>query len=379
MEGCDNLLQSLGAVISEFEKRELCSNSIRKQRNKLARLVVKSSKMRFLINVRLLKKLSSVALVGLIILQGRRMSFNLGLQIEEPKEADLHTEQSFNQFNSVKIKPYFSRLLFAPLVMEPKLSSNNRSDKLNNSMELKNYRSRDKLQRRINPLILPLRLLLVLLRILLLPLIFLLEPLLQVLRLLLQLLRILLLLINPFFFLFLFLEALNIAMNIARIVAMILRIIFRRIFERERKDKDEEESKRIITLVEENERRPVISYEKHHKKKHKPHNAHQYSRRARRNGHHSTQKIDIEEVWASGDAIIKELHEFSILAELPIDNATARRNYAQLYSRHDLLPINVSSLNPASQEFYFNLFAKSFANIESHTRQLLHQTRQAFV
>lgn len=124
--------------------------------------------------------------------------------------------------------------------------------------------TRTKIERRVNPLLLPIRLLLALLRILLLPLRILLAPLIILLRILvralIQLLRLLLLLINPFFYLFLILEAFNIAGRIAR---LILRLMFRRRHEKENK----EESTHVITLVEDDHYDvPVKILPKQHKK-----------------------------------------------------------------------------------------------------------------
>lgn len=101
------------------------------------------------------------------------------------------------------------------------------------------------IERRVNPLLLPLRLLLALLRILLLPLRILLAPVILLLRALLRLLRLLIQLLNPLFYLFLALMVLNIGANIARIVLLILRLIFLR---RLRKRKLEYEETRVITL-----------------------------------------------------------------------------------------------------------------------------------
>ena len=124
-------------------------------------------------------------------------------------------------------------------------------------------RSADKLERRINPLLLPLRLIALLLRIILLPLRILLAPLIVILRALIELLRVLLLLINPLFYIYLLLVALNVAANVARIVRLILRIIFRRI---RRKRKDEREERAIITLdagQQTVQQQPVVERAKH--------------------------------------------------------------------------------------------------------------------
>lgn len=100
-----------------------------------------------------------------------------------------------------------------------------------------------KLERRIGPLLLPLRLLLALLRILLLPLRILLAPLI----LLLQVVRLLLRLLDPLFYLELLLLALSVAANIAR---GILRLIFLLRRRRKQEKKDDRETK-VITLFEE--------------------------------------------------------------------------------------------------------------------------------
>lgn len=111
-------------------------------------------------------------------------------------------------------------------------------------------RTRPTINRRLNPLLLPLRLLLALLRLILLPLRILLLPVILLLRALLRLLRLLLLLLNPLFYLYLALVALNLAANIARLVLLILRLIFLfRFKKRNRKESDEET--RIITLDDE--------------------------------------------------------------------------------------------------------------------------------
>lgn len=107
------------------------------------------------------------------------------------------------------------------------------------------HKRQPSLERRVNPLLLPLRLLLALLRILLLPLRILLAPVILLLRALLRLIRLLVLLINPLFYLYLALMVLNIGANIARIVLLILRLIFLR---RLKKRKHEEEETRVITL-----------------------------------------------------------------------------------------------------------------------------------
>lgn len=101
-----------------------------------------------------------------------------------------------------------------------------------------------KIERRVNPLLIPIRILLALLRILLLPLRILLAPLIVLLRAIVQLLRVLFLLINPFFIAFQI-------FNIARIIELILRTIFERIFRRMRKHR--EEDVKVITLKEEDE------------------------------------------------------------------------------------------------------------------------------
>lgn len=110
-----------------------------------------------------------------------------------------------------------------------------------------------KIERRVNPILLPLRILIDLLRIITLPLRILLAPLIILLRaiveILARLIGLLLFFINPFFFIFVGFQI----FNIARIVASILRIIFNRIFRRREHEKREERNVTVITLTEEEE------------------------------------------------------------------------------------------------------------------------------
>jgi len=136
----------------------------------------------------------------------------------------------------------------------------------NGAKQPRDLRSADKLERRIDPLLLPLRLIALLSRIILVPLRIQLAPLIAILRALIELLRVLSQLINPLFYIYLFLIVLNVAANVARIVRLILRPIFRRI---RRKRKDESGERAIITLdagQQAVEQQPVIerAKDKHH-------------------------------------------------------------------------------------------------------------------
>ena len=122
-----------------------------------------------------------------------------------------------------------------------------------------------KLERRVNPLLLPLRLLVALLRLLLLPLRILLAPLIILLRALLRLLRVLiLLLINPFVLIF---EGLFVAANIARIVLTIIARIMIILRIKKRREKDEHEQVEVITIVEEEEKLNKPNEHKHTNKR----------------------------------------------------------------------------------------------------------------
>lgn len=130
-----------------------------------------------------------------------------------------------------------------------------------------NQNHTDKLERRnpailLNPLLLPLRLLLALFRILTLPLRVLLAPVFLLLRAIVRFLFLLVQLLNPFFYLVLFVQGGQLVFNIARMILMIIRMILRRIFRR-REDKDEHEEIEVITLVQE-DRKPVKKYHKEH-------------------------------------------------------------------------------------------------------------------
>lgn len=261
---------------------------------------------------------------------------------------------------------------------KPQNKSNyNSLSKIKHQIERRKKINQDELERRINPIILPLRILAALLRLLLLPLRILLAPLivllralLQILRLLLQLIRILLLLINPFFYLFLLLEAINIAANIARIVAMILRLIFKR-FHRHRKD--EEESTRVITLEEEHHEPPQIVYQhkkKHHKKhKHKHHhvtNGHQFNDKnvARR------EQMEMTEILFSGREVVKEIESLRMLSEVVLRNNSFYSQTNPYYRSQTNFQLPYES-----QVLYFDIFATSLADVNSHVIHLLNQTK----
>lgn len=188
-----------------------------------------------------------------------------------------------------------------------------------------------KIQRRINPLLLPLRILAALLRILLLPLRILLAPLIVLLRALLQILRMLLrLLVELIFGGPIFLA--NVARILLMIVAEILRIILR-IRRRELEEKDEHRERHVITIVEEDTTttttmRPI--YFVAPKKKHKK-NRHQSN--SRRNDHLKANKNDkLEQLQKLDKQLDKERIMMQQLVKLINLSQTCENfNYQQSY------------------------------------------------
>lgn len=134
---------------------------------------------------------------------------------------------------------------------------NNKTTQLIDRRGTKKLIKRAKIERRVNPILLPIRAIIILIRILTLPLRILLAPLIILLRaivallraIIVNLLRLLLFFINPFFFIFVAFQI----FNIARIIGLILRIIFIRIFRRRKHEKREERDVKVITLNEEEE------------------------------------------------------------------------------------------------------------------------------
>lgn len=151
---------------------------------------------------------------------------------------------------STKLKPSSSSALIERLDSGQKDDSEGEEEEAPAGRGLRQPRGwqLDKMERRINPLLLPLRLLAAIVRLLLLPLRILLAPLLILLRALLQLLRLLLRLLNPIFLLLLALQGANLVLQVARIILMIVARILRIL--RRRHEKEEQRETEVITVDE---------------------------------------------------------------------------------------------------------------------------------
>lgn len=249
----------------------------------------------------------------------------------------IKTQSEKDSFEEVQAPAESSRVLSLPTPLST-ISSNRK----------KRFRwiKRDKMQRRI---LLPLRLLAALLRLLLLPLRILLAPVILLLRAILQLLRLLLRLLNPFFFIFLLIQAFNIAANIARLILMILRIVFRRLRRREKEEKDDEEIREVITLDEGNHRVTTTTRKpKKHKKHHHKHGSHH------RRVDSSATNIDNQELFLVEQRIFERLTCLGLLSRFP--------------NRVHLTPENLNQFsNETYQKCHFNNIFHSLTPSQTHS------------
>lgn len=188
--------------------------------------------------------------------------------------------------------------------------------------------ARPSAQRRLNPLLLPLRLLAALLRLLLLPLRILLAPLIILLRAILQLLRqlirFLLFFINPVILINGPLFVLNILAQIARIILMILARILFRIRHRHEHEKRPKQETRIITVIE-TENEPTHLIEAH--PKHKP-----VKMRSPKKQKESTSSIERRSHYNSSNNNNNHVKQFSANSPKQLDGRPLSRGF-RLYDQ----------------------------------------------